>query len=90
MILRVAVRFADPAPAGDLTLVSVALLDDRGAPIDSSVPLNTHECVNTYAEDKISGTVALCVLFAVPTDASPRAAVVRSGFGTEPVVWHLP
>ncbi len=90
MVLRIAVRPDEPAPAGDLGTVSVALLDDRGAPIDSSVPLRTNECVNTFAEEDISGTVALCVLFAVPTDATPSAAVVRSGFDADPVVWRLP
>ena len=90
MVLRIAVRPSEPAPAGDLSTVSVALLDDRGAPIDSSVPLRTNECVNTFAEEDISGTVALCVLFAVPTDATPSAAVVRSGFDVDPVVWQLP
>lgn len=90
MVLRVAVRPTEPFPTLDLFAIDVALLDDRGAPIDSSVPLRTNECVNTNAEDDISETVALCVLFAVPTDASPRAAVVRSGFDVDPVVWQLP
>lgn len=89
MVLRVAVRPAEPAAVGDLSTVSVALLDDRGAPIDSSVPLNTNECVNTFADEEISGTVALCVLFAVPTDATPSAAVVRSGFDVASEAWHL-
>jgi hypothetical protein len=90
VVLRIAVRPTKPTPANSLSGLSAALLDDRGAPIDSSVPLRTKECVNTYAERKVSGTVAMCVLFAVPAEASPRAAVVKVGFGnTDPVVWRL-
>jgi hypothetical protein len=29
------------------------------------------------------------VLFAVPAEASPRAALVRVGVGNDPVVWRL-
>jgi hypothetical protein len=89
VILRLAVRVAEPMPASNLVSVSTSLLDDRGAPVDPAVVVGTNECLNTGSEDEVSGTVALCVLFAVPTGASPRAALVQAAPGAEPEVWRL-
>ncbi|MPZ84110.1 MAG: hypothetical protein GEV28_28420 [Actinophytocola sp.] len=90
MVLRIAVRPTEPTKAGALADISAALVDDRGAPIDPAVRLRTNECVNTLSEDEVSGTVTLCVLFAVPTEASPRAAIVQAGPGADLAVWRLP
>jgi actin-like ATPase involved in cell morphogenesis len=89
VIARIAVRFEQPAPAISLHDIDVALVDDRGAPVDPSVPLRTNECVNTLAEEDVSGQVTLCVLFAVPAEASPSAAIVQVGFARDPQVWSL-
>jgi actin-like ATPase involved in cell morphogenesis len=89
LIARIAVRLEDPAPASSLLDISVALVDDRGAPVDPSVSLRTYECVNALAEEDVSGLVTLCVLFAVPAEASPSAAIVQVGVATDPLVWSL-
>lgn len=89
MILRIAVRLDDPVPASVLVGVSATLLDERGAPIDPGVHVPTNECVNTGSQDEVSGTVALCVLFAVPAEAEPSAAIAQAAVGTEPEVWDL-
>ncbi|GAB3451352.1 Hsp70 family protein [Actinophytocola sediminis] len=89
MVLRVALRLEEPVSAGALAGASAALLDERGAPIDPSVIVRTNECVDTGLVDDVSGTVALCVLFAVPTDVTPSAAIVQAAAGTEAAVWRL-
>lgn len=89
-VLRIAVRLAEPTPASSLVSFTASLLDDRGAPIDPSVTLLTNECLNTRSDDEVSGTVALCVLFAVPAEATPRAAIVQAAPGTAPEIWRLP
>ncbi len=89
LIARIAVRLEDPAPASSLLDISVALVDDRGAPLDPSVSIRTYECVNALADEDVSGLVTLCVLFAVPAEASPSAAIVQVGVATDPLVWSL-
>lgn len=89
MILRIAVRLDEPAPASSLLGVSAALLDERGAPIDPGITVRTNECVDTLGEGEVSGTVALCVLFAVPNGATPGSAVVQPSIGADPEVWSL-
>jgi Hsp70 protein len=88
MILRIALRLDDPVASNTLEDISAALLDERGAPIDPGVLVPTNECVDTDSAEDVSGTVALCVLFAVPAAASPSAAIVQAG-GAEPEVWDL-
>lgn len=89
MILRIAVRLDEPVPAGTLLGLSAALLDERGAPIDPSIRVRTNECVDTNSEDDVSGTVALCVLFAVPNGATPGTAIVQPAIGADREVWSL-
>jgi hypothetical protein len=92
MVLRIAVRPTKAASTGDLAEVGAALLDERGTPIDPAIPISANECANIRTDSPVEGTVARCVLFAVPTGAKPTAAVVRVGVGMggERQLWRLP